>query len=97
MQESKINIEEKQYIGQLKPQLADVVYNWCKGASFLEISQQSDIYEGQIIRGMRRLDELLKQMESASKVIGNTELAQKFVDASKLLKKGIVFAASLYL
>lgn len=64
--------KKKQYIGQLKPQLADVVYNWCKGASFLEISQQSDIYEGQIIRGMRRLDELLKQMESASKVIGNT-------------------------
>eukprot|EP00825_Cyclidium_porcatum_P025149 TRINITY_DN27418_c0_g2_i1.p1 TRINITY_DN27418_c0_g2~~TRINITY_DN27418_c0_g2_i1.p1 ORF type:complete len:231 (-),score=59.69 TRINITY_DN27418_c0_g2_i1:171-863(-) len=97
MQESKINIEEKQYLGSLKPQLVDIVYNWCKGATFKEICAQCDVYEGQIIRGMRRLDELLKQMENAAKVIGNLELAQKFVDASKLLKRGIVFAASLYL
>jgi ATP-dependent RNA helicase DOB1 len=30
-----------------------------------------DVYEGSIIRCMRRLDELLKQLENAAKVIGN--------------------------
>ncbi len=36
-------------------------------------------------------------MEEAAKVIGNKELENKFKDSSKKLKKGIVFAASLYL
>lgn len=36
-------------------------------------------------------------MEEAAKVIGNKELENKFKESSKKLKKGIVFAASLYL
>lgn len=57
----------------------------------------TDLFEGSIIRCLRRLDELLKQMEEAAKVIGNKELENKFKESSKKLKKGIVFAASLYL
>jgi ATP-dependent RNA helicase DOB1 len=34
----------------------------------------TDIYEGTIIRTLRRLDELLKQMSNACKVIGNQDL-----------------------
>ena len=36
-------------------------------------------------------------MVQASKNIGNTELENKFSEAIKLLKRDIVFAASLYL
>ena len=46
---------------------------------------------------MRMLEELLRQMVQASKNIGNTELEAKFSEAIKLLKRDIVFAASLYL
>ena len=46
---------------------------------------------------MRLLEELLRQMVQASKNIGNTELENKFAEAIKLLKRDIVFAASLYL
>ena len=46
---------------------------------------------------MRLLEELLRQMVQASKNIGNTELENKFSEAIKLLKRDIVFAASLYL
>lgn len=35
---------------------------------------------GSIIRCMRRLEELLRQMCQASKVIGNTELENKFAE-----------------
>ena len=52
---------------------------------------------GSIIRSMRRLEELLRQMVQAAKNIGNTELENKFSEAIKLLKRDIVFAASLYL
>ena len=46
---------------------------------------------------MRRLEELLRQMIQAAKNIGNTELENKFSESIKLLKRDIVFAASLYL
>ena len=77
--------------------MMDVVHSWCKGASFLEICKMTDLFEGSIIRAMRRLEELLRQMVQAAKNIGNTELENKFSEAIKLLKRDIVFAASLYL
>lgn len=55
------------------------------------------IYVGSIIRCMRRLEELLRQMVQASKSIGNTELENKFSEGIKLIKRDIIFAASLYL
>merc|ERR1712083_734860 len=57
----------------------------------------TDMFEGSIIRSMRLLEELLRQMVQASKNIGNVELENKFSEAIKLMKRDIVFAASLYL
>ncbi len=95
--ESKLEINEDDYVDQFKPFLMDVVYEWCKGASFSKLCEMTDIFEGGIIRCMRRLEELLRQMSLAAKVIGNKELEDKFNDGVKLIKRDIVFAASLYL
>lgn len=38
---------------------------------------------GSIIRCMRRLEEVLRQMCSAAKAIGNTELENKFAEGKK--------------
>jgi hypothetical protein len=46
---------------------------------------------------MRRLEEVLRQMCQAAKNIGNTDLENKFSEGIKLIKRDIVFAASLYL
>ena len=54
-------------------------------------------FVGSIIRCMRRLEELLRQMVQAAKSIGNTELENKFSEGIKLIKRDIIFAASLYL
>ena len=51
---------------------------------------------GSIIRGMRRLEELLRQMMQAAKAIG-IDLESKFEEGVRLIKRDIVFAASLYL
>lgn len=95
--ESKLEIDEKIYIEKFRPNLMDVIYSWTKGKSFSEICKMTDAFEGSIIRCMRRLEELLRQMCQASKVIGNTDLENKFSEAIKLIKRDIVFAASLYL
>ena len=46
---------------------------------------------------MRRLEEFVRQMCLAAKVIGDTALEGKFVEAIARLKRDIIFAASLYL
>lgn len=95
--ECKLDLDEQTYVDKFKPFLMDVVLCWCKGASFLSLCKMTDIFEGSIIRCMRRLEELLRQMCQAAKTIGNTELENKFAEGIRLLKRDIVFAASLYL
>ena len=95
--ECKMSLDEEEYVGSFRPELIDVVYAWCEGAKFSQICKLTDIFEGSIVRAIRRLEELTRQMAAAAKQIGNTELETKFTEGGALLKKGIIFAASLYL
>jgi len=95
--DAKLEIEEDDYVEQFKPFMMDIVSAWCKGATFGEVCKMTDLFEGSIIRCMRRLEELLRQMVQAAKSIGNTELENKFSEGIKLIKRDIIFAASLYL
>ncbi|OAD61477.1 Superkiller viralicidic activity 2-like 2 [Eufriesea mexicana] len=95
--EANLELDEDTYVERFKPYLMDVVYAWCKGATFLQICKMTDIFEGSIIRCMRRLEEVLRQLCQSAKNIGNTDLENKFSEAIKLIKRDIVFAASLYL
>lgn len=94
--ECKIDIDETEYLEQFKPNLMMLTDAWIRGKSFPEICKLSDEFEGSIVRNMRRLEELLRQLVEAAKAIGNKELEDKFEEGSKLLKRGIVFANSLY-
>lgn len=95
--EARLPLEEDAYVERFKPSLMDVVFNWCNGSSFKDLCEMTDIFEGSIVRCMRRLEELLRQMVQASKTIGNTELEDKFNNAIKMIKRDIVFSSSLYL
>jgi ATP-dependent RNA helicase DOB1 len=95
--ECKLSIDIEDYVGGFKPNMMDVVHSWSKGAKFIEICKMTDIFEGSVIRCMRRLEELLRQLCAAAKAIGNSELEVKFSDAIAKIKRDIVFAASLYL
>ncbi|KAI4461014.1 atp-dependent rna and dna helicase [Holotrichia oblita] len=95
--ECKFPLDEDNYVEKFKPFLMDIVFSWCNGSTFSDLCQMTDIFEGSIIRAMRRLEELLRQMVQASKTIGNTDLEDKFNNAIKLIKRDIIFASSLYL
>ncbi|XP_049823785.1 exosome RNA helicase MTR4 isoform X2 [Aethina tumida] len=95
--ESRLPLDEDTYVERFKPFLMDVVYAWCNGSPFSELCAMTEIFEGSIVRCMRRLEELLRQMVQASKTIGNTDLEDKFNSAIKLIKRDIVFSSSLYL
>jgi ATP-dependent RNA helicase DOB1 len=95
--ECKLDIEIDDYVDSLKPFLMDVMNEWVNGASFLKICEMTSIFEGNIIRHIRRLEELMRQMANAAKAIGNTALENKFNEGIAKIKRDIVFAASLYL
>ncbi|NXD05645.1 MTREX helicase, partial [Certhia familiaris] len=95
--EAKLETDEENYLNSFRPNLMDVVYTWANGANFAHICKMTDVFEGSIIRCMRRLEELLRQMCQAAKAIGNTELENKFAEGITKIKRDIVFAASLYL
>ncbi|KAJ3996205.1 rRNA-processing arch domain-containing protein [Lentinula boryana] len=97
--ESKLPMDEEKYVASFGVELMDVVMQWCQGASFLDIYKLTggSIFEGSIIRMFRRLGELMCQMAMAAKVIGNTELQQKFEKSSEMLERpnSVIFCSSL--
>lgn len=95
--ESKIEIIEKDYIESFRSELMEVVFEWCKGATFTQICKMTDVYEGSLIRMFKRLEELLRQLVDAAKTIGNVALEEKMNKAIELVHRDIVSAGSLYL
>lgn len=75
----------------------EAVFAWVKGAKFIDVQQLTGSFEGTTIRTLRRLEELVRQITTAAKAIGNHELETKFQKGGDLLKRDIVFCSSLYL
>jgi ATP-dependent RNA helicase DOB1 len=95
--ECKLEVEVDEYVDKFKPFLMDIMNEWVNGSSFLKICSMTTIFEGNLIRYIRRLEELLRQMSCAAKAMGNTSLETKFNEGIVKIKRDIVFAASLYL
>ncbi|ESQ49105.1 hypothetical protein EUTSA_v10019987mg [Eutrema salsugineum] len=96
--ECKLEIDVEEYVeSTIRPFLMDVIYSWSTGSSFAEIMEMTDIFEGSIVRSARRLDEFLNQLRAAAEAVGESSLESKFAAASESLRRGIMFANSLYL
>ncbi|OCK81789.1 antiviral helicase [Lepidopterella palustris CBS 459.81] len=96
-QESKLPVNEEEYVQTFKFELMEVVYSWSKGVSFAQICKMTDVYEGSLIRLFRRLEELLRQIAQAAKVMGSEDLEKKFTAALDMVRRDLVAAQSLYL
>ena len=97
MVEAKIEVEVEEYVKSFNPELSEVVYAWTAGSKFIEVVKLTSTYEGSVIRVIRRLEELLRQLASASFTIGNHDLKAHFENTAARMRRDIVFAASLYL
>jgi ATP-dependent RNA helicase DOB1 len=96
-QESGMEVDVKEYEEKFNVELMEVAYMWASGAKFSEICKFTDQFEGSIIRSIRRLEEVLREVAAACKAVGSDELAEKFKKGILAIKRDIVFAASLYL
>ncbi|KAJ1383224.1 rRNA-processing arch domain [Sesbania bispinosa] len=95
--ECKVQIDVESFVKSFRPDIMEAVYAWAKGSKFYEIMEITQVFEGSLIRAIRRLEEVLQQLIEAAKSIGETQLEAKFEEAVSKIKRDIVFAASLYL
>ncbi|XP_056287810.1 helicase SKI2W [Pseudoliparis swirei] len=86
----------EEFVGQFKFGLTEVVYCWARGMPFAEIAQLTDIQEGTVVRCIQRLDEVLKEVRKAARIVGDSVLGSKMEKASLAIRRDIVFTASLY-
>ncbi|GJQ13616.1 hypothetical protein GpartN1_g5407.t1 [Galdieria partita] len=95
--ECGLPISGDDYVQQnIKTGLLEVVYLWTQGVRFAEICEITLVPEGTIVRVINRLSELLKEVKSFARVIGNFTLYDKIVEADERIRRDICFAASLY-
>ncbi|CAB9508390.1 viralicidic activity 2-like 2 [Seminavis robusta] len=92
-----IETDADEFVQAFNPGMMEAVYAWTKGAKFGEVQKLTGSFEGTTIRTLRRLEELIRQIASATKAIGNFELMAKFEKAGEMIKRDIVFCNSLYL
>lgn len=85
------------FVSSFRPDIMEAVYAWANGSKFFEIMELSSVFEGSLIRAIRRLEEILQQLSCAANSIGETQLENKFQEAVMKIKRDIVFAVSLYL
>lgn len=76
--------------------LMEVVFEWARGMPFSEITNLTDVEEGIVVRCIQRLYELLRDVRNGARIIGECTLQKKMEEAMTMIKRDIVFAASLY-
>lgn len=97
MDKNELDVDVAEFVNKFKPTMMTVVLRWAKGHSFTEVLAESTLFEGSVIRCIRRLEELLRQLACTSRNIGNLQMEHTFVSCINKLKKGIIFTSSLYL
>ena len=95
--ECRMTKDVEEYVDSFKPDLMELCYAWARGAKFADLMKTTTVFEGSVIRTLRRMEELLRQLGAGAGAVGEAELAGKFAAAAQLLKRDIVFAASLFL
>ena len=77
---------------RVSPPTPGQVLAWVNGAKFVDICTMTKQFEGSIIRVIRRLEELCRQLADAAKAVGDEALERKFKDASARMRRDIIFA-----
>ena len=90
-------------VDSFRPELMELCHGWAKGARFVDLLHPTSgcapmgAFEGSIVRALRRMEELLRQLGDGATAVGEAALAAKLADTAQALRRDIVFAASLFL
>ncbi|EFC38619.1 predicted protein [Naegleria gruberi] len=95
--ESKLELDTDKYLQSFPCNMMNLTFAWCNGAKFVDICKMTEIFEGSIVRSMRRCEEIVRQMCAAAKAIGEETIEKKLLIGLEKMRRDIVFSSSLYL
>ncbi|RKO97190.1 DSHCT-domain-containing protein, partial [Caulochytrium protostelioides] len=94
---SQYELDDIQEVDEtIRTGIVDVVYQWAQGVSFGELTRMTTVMEGTLVRNIVRLNETLREVGDAARILGNHALYTKMEAASEAIRRDIVFASSLY-
>ena len=91
-----IPVENSWIAYNFNPVLANQVLEWAIGQPFKEIMGTTDVPEGNVVRLINMVNEVLRDLSNAARVMGCWTLASKFEQATEMIRRDIIFASSLY-
>jgi len=75
----------------------DMAYDWANGCNFIDIKTKYDIYEGNFIKIILKLNNIAQDTMKLCQIYGNIKVLPKFEKIQDLLIRDIVSIKSLYL
>ena len=90
--------EKRRYIESFNDNYMMPIYKWISGYKFDKlIAEYYTLYEGSLIRVIRRVEEFSKSFETSVEYIGDYNLKKKLEEMEEKIKRDLPFASSLYL
>ena len=90
--------EKRRYIESFNDNYMMPIYKWISGYKFDKlIAEYYTLYEGSLIRVIRRVEEFSKSFETSVEHIGDYNLKKKLEEMEEKIKRDLPFASSLYL
>ena len=90
--------ESKDYVDSFNDIYMMPIYKWISGISFANLIKEFEtLYEGSLIRVIRRIEEFSKSFIISAQTIGDNNLQNKLEQMESKIKRGLPFTASLYL
>lgn len=75
----------------------NIAYMWACGCDIREIKGSNDIYEGNFIKNITKINNICNEIINTSEIVNNIELIIKLKAAEPLLIRDIVTVSSLYI
>ncbi|KAF7456314.1 antiviral helicase [Cryptosporidium felis] len=96
-----INLDSEHFWSLCNDKFMLIAYKWSNKESLKDIMEfvnnsQINLHEGTIVRTILRLDELVRKLISATKLMGDSILEEKLSQIHENIARDIIFMTSLY-
>lgn len=86
-----------QYRSEFDWTYAKITYDWAAGVGLKELMEEnSEIYEGNMIRVIKRTEDVLKEIQRAATAVGDHKLETIAAESIRLIKRDAILTSSLY-
>ena len=96
--ENYLNItNEDEEFWDLDYRFINIAYNWTMGKNFDKIIIKNEIYEGNVIKGTIKINNLVNDLISLTKIYGNLQIIPILEEIEEKIIRGLIKIESLYI